>query len=351
MTPKQVKQLIFALLMIGIAVLFWARLAAFFTDANVGLNQLIQIGISLLVFFVVFLFFSILVEARKIAYPVYLVSIFSFFLFFPVKNYIYLAASAIFFLLLVIAYEIMTREREDRLRLTLRRIWARGLPLVVVGISLSVATCYYFNPLLKIGQEKIEIPVGWIGLAIKPFSGIFGKVLPFYSPEMTIDELLAGGAMLEEGQIQPEAISPELLAKFSEKGLGGLDINELLKNPEIASLLKEEMGAHAKKTDPGLLARQRQEFAKSFGVELKGDETLDMVLAKVLNSKLGEFIGPYAKVISIGIAVALFFFLRLMGIILAWVAMLVAGLLFIILKATKVIRVEKVMKDGETVQI
>jgi len=359
MRREQKKQIIFSAIMVLIAVFFWWTLRNFFTDSSVSVTHLLYLIIFFTVFLSCFFLFSLLVESKNFVIPTLFLCSFSFFLFFS-SNYVYGLGAIIFFLFLFLAHQIMTRERRDRISLPLRRIWVRGLPLAVVALALAISLVYYFNPLLKITQEKIEIPSQWIGFFLRPLEGMISRSLPFYSSEMTVDELLSGQLIMEGGSINEQMLSPQLLEKIDNLDLsqqleGQMDfspsnMDALFQQPEIRELLQEELTRQGA-ANSAALAGQREEFAQSLGIELRGDEKMAEVVSKIINARLSQFIGPYAKEISIGIAVALFFFLRLIGIFVGWLAMSIGGLIFWLLKVGKVVRVAQQTKQAWVIEL
>lgn len=345
----KLKHYIFALLMVLASVLFWHCLSLFFFSAS--LTHFVYLIVSWLVFLIFFFLFCLLIDNRNLVHLTFIVFSACFFLFFfsPDKLVIgpYVVGILVFLLLLVIAADLMAKEKEQRLKVYARRVWIRGLPLVVTGLSLIIALVYYFNPLLKIGQEKIEIPSGFFGLILKPASGIVGKMIPFYDPEMTIDQTLATGLILQ-GKQDKQDLSADLINEINIDSLEDLDINELFQTPEVKEFLKGQAGQGG--LDEELLAEQKEQLSQSLGVELKGDETMEVVVANLVNSKIDEFIGPRAKEISLGIAIALFLVLKLLGNLFGLLAMLLARIFFSILLLFKIVRIKQEMRPGEVIK-
>lgn len=372
MTLPKVKILIFALLMFLVTIYFWWQLSLFFSQGFADLKHLLYLAISWLIFLVLTLLFFVLVESRNTIYLTYILGLACFFLFFPfsisgvigqvdilnnissgaLTTVIYITCLFVFLILLIIGYELIMKERYERLTLSLRKIWKRGLPLIILGLSLIISVVYYFNPLLNLEQEQIHIPPQVFTFLMKPLGGIIGNMLPFYDPDMTIDEILTAGTMMEGGAMPSfEYISPELMEQLGSIDLENLDINELLENPEIGGLIKQEMSSQTEKVDPSILQAQRAELEKSLGITIQGDETFDILLARIVNSKLKDFIGPYAKEISIGIAVALFLALRLIAKLFSFVIIILSRIFFNVLLLLKLIQKDQVMREGEIIKI
>lgn len=347
---SKIKHLILALFMFLATVLFWGYLSLFFKSVS-GVH-LGYLTLSWLIFLIIFLLLSVLIRSRNIIYACFIISLGCFFLFFPFSQELiagsYLIGLLLFLLCLIVGTELMILEKKQRLGLCLRKIWKRGLPWAITGIALMVSMVYYFNPLVNINQEKIEIPTEVFSFILKPASGIVGKIIPFYDPEMTIDETLVSSMVLQGQGIKAQDIPLELIDKIDFNNLDKLNINELLNDPEVKSFLKEQ--AKEGGIDQALLAEQRKQLSASLGVELKGDETMEVVLANLVNSRLDEFVGPYSREISFGVAVALFFVLQLIGKLFALLAIIIAQIVFALLRVCKVIRIEEEMKTGEVIK-
>ncbi|MBL7141612.1 hypothetical protein ISS21_00735 [Patescibacteria group bacterium] len=346
----KIKHLILALFMFLATILFWGYLSLFFKSVSGA--HLGYLALGWLVFLIIFSLLNVLIKSRNLIYACFIISLGCFFLFFPFSPELvagsYLVGLLLFLLCLVIGTELMLLEKKQRLILCLRKIWKRGLPWAITGIALMIALVYYFNPLININQEKIEIPTEVFSFILKPASGIVTKMIPFYDPEMTIDETLASNMVLQGQGSTPQEIPLNLIDKIDFENLEDININELLNDPEVKSFLKEQVKEGG--VDQTLLAEQRKQLSETLGVELKGDETMEVILANLVNSRLGEFVGPYSREISFGIAIALFFVLRLIGKLFAMLAIMIAQVVFAILHVCKIVRIEEEMKPGEVIK-
>jgi len=346
----KIKHLILALFMFLATILFWGYLSLFFKSVSGA--HLGYLALSWLIFLIIFLLLNVLTKSRNIIYACFIISLGCFFLFFPFSQELivgsYFIGLLLFLLCLVIGTELMLLEKEQRLIIRLRKIWKRGLPWAITGIALMIALVYYFNPLVNLNQEEIEIPTEVFSFLLKPASGIMGKIIPFYDAEMTIDETLASNMVLQGQGPTPQEIPLDLIDKIDFENLEDININELLNDPEVKSFLKEQ--AKEGGVNQALLAEQRKQLSETLGVELKGDETMEVVLANLVNSKLDEFVGPHSREISFGIAIALFFVLRLVGKLFALLAVIIAQIVFAILHVCKIVRIEEKMKPGEVIK-
>jgi hypothetical protein len=97
------------------------------------------------------------------------------------------------------------------------------------------------------------------------------------------------------------------------------------------------------------LAEQSENLSKQFGIEIKGDEELPELFERIVNTKMNEYLGPYRKYISIGLAFGLFFALRAVMIPFGLLVLLLAGVTIKILEVLKVVQIKKEQKELDVV--
>jgi hypothetical protein len=220
-----------------------------------------------------------------------------------------------------------------------------------MGLSLIISVVYYFHPLIKFGQSGFELPAQMSAALIKPVAGILGKTLsPFYDSKMTIDEILAMNSVVSDRKNLLN-LDPEMLSLIPRERLATMKIDEILKDPGIGPLIKDQLWQKARTLNPLVVAQQREEFAKQMGLQLEGNENMEQVLTKLVNTTINKFASPYAKEVSLIIAVLLFFFLRFVFGIVGMIAIILARMIFTILRAVGFIEVVTVMKEAETIKL
>jgi len=343
-----IKVFIFAVLLLIFAFLFWQQLVNVYLKGNLSWHSLLWLGIWLVFFLVFLLFFSLLVEAKGVFLVVYLLTIGLFFIFFPFHYYLLIGAGLLF-LILLLSHALMQKERNERLKISLRPIFKNGLKLTLFFLALFLALVSYFYPLVKIDEKGISLPPKILESVLKPLSKNLAQVLPFFESEITIDEMIGMSLLMEK--IDPSSLSPELLKKFQGKDLKEINLQELLKDPEIAEFLKQEAKKQVKKVDPKILARQRSEMSKSLGIELTGNEKIAEVINKLASKQLQRLLGPYIKYLPIISAILTFIVLSMIFVPFSWIVILVTLFVFMILKIFRIVRIEKVMREGEDVRI
>ncbi|MCX6740953.1 MAG: hypothetical protein NTY61_00950 [Candidatus Parcubacteria bacterium] len=291
--------------------------------------------IAAIVYFILFLVFLLLglglIERREIIYslaPILALLLFFFFSqLFQGNDWIYyLIGLVIFCIFIIIAFESICSEKKSYRKVMIGRAWKRAVPLVVIGFSLLVCVIYYFHPLIKFQDNKVEIPPRLIKWVVAPLSPMLGKLLPFYSPGKTVDDLL-----------KAEMTTP---SSSSDIDLSKLD-------PAIQKQIKKEM----EDLDPQLLAQARSQLAQSLGIALTGQEKIDDLLVTIINGRLGSFIGPYSKIVFWAIIVILFFSIKSVLDILALFSLLLARIIFNLLRLMKIVKIEKEMAEVEVMKI
>lgn len=136
-------------------------------------------------FFVLLVFLSLswlLAKSREILLIALIFILASFFLVFSFKLE-YLAALFIALLLFVFGSYKAVSEKELRIKIQISKILRRGLPLVLTGLSLIVATVYYFSPAAFKGENQIQIPRPLFDIIIQPITGGFEEQISL--PELS----------------------------------------------------------------------------------------------------------------------------------------------------------------------
>ena len=280
---------------------FWLSLFNFFQLGNSNVFGLIYLILSWLSWLIISSIFYLLIDNRKIIYPFILVVWVFFFFFFPV--FIYLPWLLSGFILTVLGYELIRKEKKQRIDLCLRKIYKKGIGLILVSACLLVSVVYYYNPLLKLDQNKIEIPVEFTSMILMPASAFINKIIPIYDQEATIEDMLSIGVVLG----------------------GSLDLS--------------------------LIDAKKQELSDSLGVDIKGNETIDMLITNMINFQINQFVGPYSKEISVGIAVALFFLFKFFGKFLWLFGFIISKIVIQMLLFFNFIKKERVSKLAEVLKI
>ena len=364
MTTQQ-KQIILAVKIVLLGVLSWFFL---YQLLYVGLSTtfLILAVLGLLFWGVLICLGSLLIDKKIILYSTFALSLLLFFVFFRGgevvpgqfrEAFYYFIVLFLIFLSLILYCRRVKHEKETRTKLYFWRILKKGLSLSFTLVCLLVALAYYFSPSLgQASETEFKFPRGLFNVMLKPLSPLIQTRLPLYRPDMFIDELLTMFSItVDEEDLSGLSFepSPELYRIIQEKGisLGTLDINQLLKDPEIAELLQEEIKNKTDSLSAGQLSRQRAEFSEKLGIEIEGDETLNDVLYKLVSAQINVAGAPYKKYIPIVLAIGLFFSLRVLTIILIPIIVLFSIFIIKILIAVGFAKINIKPMEAEGIEI
>jgi len=131
-------------------------------------------------FFILLLFLSltwILVESRGVLLSTLIIILVCFFFSFGFKIE-YLAALFLAFLFFLFGSNRVLAEREARVKIQIHKIINQGLPFILTGLALIIATAVYFSPLALATQSEIEIPRAWFNFIIHPVMQNIGTPSP-----------------------------------------------------------------------------------------------------------------------------------------------------------------------------
>ncbi len=224
---------------------------------------------------------------------------------FPFTN-IALGVVVLTVLLMWLAVSMIRKEVAGSLQYRIPRFLKSGLGLYFTATAL-VVSLFYLN---RIDDQKvfsILFPQQLFDVTLRAFSGtIQGATgLPSIRPEQTVNEVMTE---LVRTQLQSQGIPFEKIPK-------------------------QELSR--------LLASQRDEFAKSYGFDLKGGERIGTVFANAMISKVKDLVGEYHRYLPLVAAVAFFFALKAISIIFRLVSIALAVLLMKLLILVKVVKKEK----------
>ncbi|MBI2053168.1 MAG: hypothetical protein HYT41_00270 [Candidatus Sungbacteria bacterium] len=254
----------------------------------------------------VFSLASIFVSWRSVRYAFAALPFLAAMMFFPPQAAMagVCAAAA---LLGVFAARRMRAEYESSLAFSTSKILKAGLPIYFTAVSLVIALLYYQEVSLKNNLASSIVPHVAVDLSLRFLTGAVSDLQGTADANslMTVDEFLAQNL---EGQLKEQGTS---LKSISQR--------------QIAEII----------------AGQRNELAKRYGIQVKGGERLADVLHRTITSKVEEILGPYARFLPFLSALTFFFALRVLTFPLYFVVVVVVALLITLLHAVKIIKSEK----------
>ena len=210
-------------------------------------------------------------------------------------------------LLAVFAGRRIRREYTSSIAFSASKILKAGLPIYFTALSLVIALFYYQQIAGRERPAESIIPRAAVDLSLQALSGAVSDLrgIPHADSLITVDEFLAQNL---ESQLKTQGIAPNATTK-----------------KEIAALVAE----------------QRNELAKRYGIRVRGGERLADVLHRTITEKMQELLGPYARFLPFLSALAFFFALRAFAFPLYFIVVALTALLITLLRASKIIKSEK----------
>ena len=208
--------------------------------------------------------------------------------------------------LIILAVHRIRKEYSLSLGFSLSKTTKTGLPIYFTTASLIISVFYFGNVTEEKALSSI-LPKPVLNLALKNLAGPLESLsgLPSLNPDVTVDEALL---KLAEKQLQDQGVN---ISQFPR--------------PELLRML----------------ASQRNELAKNFGIKLGGREKLGDVLYNTISQRIEELLGPYKKYLPAASAIAFFLAFKTFTIPLYYLTTLVTFLLIKIMVRGRILKSEK----------
>lgn len=281
---------------------------------------------------------------------------------------------SLYFIFLILFFAAEKRKWPSLLLIVLSLgtslIWAPTflhLLFVLAGAILSLAGLYLvhkdFDLSLKIDLVKsLKFGKAFLVLAIVVvISGQFFHRLEAQDSERVMENLKIGDVLGND-------VSKKLMTVFIPN-LENLDENStvdesILKNYESQkSLIPDDLSLNISEEQQKVLYELekdkfleagREQIGSMLGREVKGDEKIGKILAEIVNNKVNQVVSPeFRQKNSRSLAGMwsglLFLVIWPLASILAWFLIILASFVFLILKKTKLISIEKAMAEKEVI--
>ncbi|MFY9462899.1 MAG: hypothetical protein WAP52_01800 [Candidatus Sungiibacteriota bacterium] len=210
-------------------------------------------------------------------------------------------------LIILLATQRIRSEYALSIGFSVSKTLKAGLPIYFTALSLVITLFYYQQIAERERPAENIIPRGAVDLSLRVLSGAVSDLrgIPPTNSLMTVDEFLAQNL---ESQLKMQGISSRAITQ-----------------KEIAQLIAE----------------QRNELAKRYGIQMKGGERLADVLHRTITGKVEELLGPYARFLPFLSALAFFLALRTFAFPLYFIVVGFTALLIVLLRAATIIKSEK----------
>jgi hypothetical protein len=290
--PKKYKEIILGAVVVVLGTISWWFLKYIFYTGNLTASCWVMGGIILVLLGITLCLAMLLIRNKKILYGSFLVALGAFGAFFNNEPFYYLIALALLFWAFAVASSKIQREEMVQMKLNFWRIWKRGLPIFITALSLLIALVYYFSPeLAKIEKREIVVPKKTFNMIITPLETLIIERLP--------------------------------------EGVSNIDTEakQILKPQEII------------------------ELKEKYNTEIREGDTIKDLIYQMMQYQINSSSGPYEKFIPIGLAVGLFFALKLIGYFYIAIIIFSSWLVLRLLVILKFATIEKEMREMESVKL
>lgn len=325
---------------------FWNLLRAIIAAGNITSSLIMQAGISFATL-LVFIAISFTVSRKQIGILTAIILPIVFAVFFIRdfnKDKILLIVAGVCAVLSFIAYFAVFREKSQRLKLNIAGAKTGMNIYFLTALLLLTALLYQYN----FSKGQVKLSANQIQYLMPMIEGQIKAQVPFYSQEMTTDELLVISALSSgEITITQKDLTPDLQKKVQEKmAKDRASMAQALQYPEVQKLIIDNFI----KNNPKAMAKLRSDYGEKFGIEIKKDQSLVATLADGVNSFIEKIISPYKNYMPVILAVTFFFSFKVLGFLFVDTALFIAGIIFFILKNGGVLNVANKSVMQETLE-
>lgn len=346
---------LFALVSLVLITCYWLVTYYLYSRHTIDPNQVLEFSVSRdVVLPVVSLFmFTIAVSILGLFFKRFLIPMIVFavisilFLFIFGFNFVYLAVLILTYLVFILSYFRMRRQKKLLIKVAADKILKVGLPLLMTFVVLLTTLVFFYGFKPKAEQVSFTLPrVAYD--QITPFieSSIQRRV-PAFSYNTTVDELLGEYVLTElMGEGGPEILDEEGNVIELDEGAGGTDV--IL--PDIPGFEGLDNIDGLEETIKGETARQINEsLLVSLGIEVEEGERVVDFLYRFINIQIDKYLIPVKPILPYITAVLYFFWLKLLSVFVVWLTYPLMMLILNILESLKVVEVKEV--DGKIEKI
>ena len=318
------------------------------------------------VFCAFFALFALFIKRRWMVFLIGLLASLAPLIFFSVSPLI-LVVPLILFLGTILYSHQMHYEAKTRIKFSSVQSVNHGLKVFVLFLILAITIVYYVNTTALYRERGEEA----LGAMIDSAVNTTNKVLPLkfagYDPEKTVDDFMFDNMMrltadLEEGMpFSEEPAEEEQLDQMLDELRSAIEKGEVVEQdlPEEvkqalaggavnAADIKEQLFEEVFREQ---IAKSRNDLAERLGVEVSGDEPMSQVISKIIRKYALEYLGPYQKYITPIMSLSLLFMLYALSPIFRLIILLFSAILFSLFKVSKFVKVEKVKKEVDVLEL
>lgn len=315
---------------------FWRNIvflsASSFSGGNIW-KMLLSLSPSVIMFCLVFAMFGILgaIIRSKLFIAISALIVGSFIFIFFGLNIFSLIAFLVFVLASIVYMTGVVRESTLRIQFLISKIVVRGLSVLIL-VFILISSILFFGQ-IRNSQSEFLVPDNVLNAGYALAEGVLKTRIDNYSADMLVDEFLLLSLIEENKLIKGKSSVTNQIASYKNSE-GRLDVDGFL-----FSLPYETQE---------LFNNSKQEFYQGLGVDIDLHSNLTMkdLIKEVMNQMISGFVGENKFVTSIFLSVLFFVGLEIFNPLFYFITLLIALLVYEILRATKFINM-----STETVEV
>ncbi len=320
---------------------FWKNViflnVANFTGGSIW-KIILSMSPSVIMFCLLFAMFGILaaIIRSKLFMAISAVVTGSFiFIFFGFDMFSFVAF--LLFVLASILYMVgVARESALRIQFLISKIVVRGLAMLIFVFILTSSLLFFSQ--IKNSQSEFLVPDNVLNAGYMLAEGILKTRIENYNSDMSVDEFLLLSLVEENKLIKGQSSVTNELTKYKNSE-GRLDVEGFL-----SSLPYETRE---------LFDSSKKEFYRGLGIDndLNSDLTMKGLIKEVMNQMISGFVGENKFLTSVLLSVLFFVGLEIFNPLFYFITLLIALLVYEILRATKFINMSTEKVDVDRIEL
>ena len=293
---------------------------------------------------------GVMVKEWWIAVVTFVLATFSFFIFYP-PGLLSLAILLLLLIVLSLTFISIERERSVRIKISVYKILRRGFPVVLTMLSILLAVTYYLASAESIEEKGVQIPRQSFDSSTGILENYVAKAyIPGFTKDMSVSEasfqLLLNEIAKEGASWRDMSIATDLESTLVAEGI---DINN---DQAVMDAIQDNQVVREKALELYQETGTDDNILSSFGLDqMATNQPVIDAAYNALNDKINDLLQPYRNIVPIIFAVTFFLVLQFLNFFIKWIVYGTVWLIFIILKATKFVRVDKVEKLVEEINL
>ncbi|RJO59095.1 hypothetical protein C4546_03785 [Candidatus Parcubacteria bacterium] len=250
---------------------------------------------------------------------------------------------------------------------TIHAGFGTGLFLLLISLSL----CYYTS-LGNTRETTEQVRQNLITATGNGINIVLDNQIPGYRSSMSLDEFLSLVATDKFGELIVPEITKTLDSDQAKENAYKQIISELRKanpafeNPETTDAIQQKLDAEISaeqqalqeaalnqlsEVQKQLLTEARREFLVTFKIEATGAESMNVILEKILEQKVGQYVDPYERLIPPILALSFFFIIEIISFVYRYLIFALAPIVSWVYLKMGLMRLRRVQTEVQKLEV